>query len=209
MPISQPATTSTRGNGAAWVRLRPTDSSAAANGCSGFGFLVFGAVFVAAGIGALVVGRDPVSLLFVFAGLFVAAIGGRLLLAAVGPRPHLWAERTKVEAGETFKVRWEASGRFREASSMRVTWEGREIAIERNYDATQHISSFVARVVTSEIGPLAGTASIVVPKEAMPSFTGKNALIEWRLRAEVQTRRWPDVEERYVIVVLPSRLPPT
>jgi hypothetical protein len=206
MPTSL-APSSSRG-GPEWVRLNPAGSSAAASGCIGLGCVLFGAVFTAGGIGSLIVTGSLAATLFVFAGLFIAAIGGWNLLAAVGPRPHLWADRYKVEAGETFKVRWEATGRFREASSIRITWEGCEVAVLQAYNSIFHTSTFATHVVTSELGPIAGKGSVVVPPLSMPSFVAKNARIEWQLRAEVVTRRWPDVNQTFAITVLPGHIEP-
>ena len=202
--MSSLAPDSSRG-GSEWVRLNPAGSSAAASGCIGVGCLAFGVLFAAVGVGALIVSGSLAVAFIVLAGLVVAAIGGWSVLAAIGPRPRLWADQVRIAAGTTLRVRWETSSRFKEASSIRITWEAREVAIERGYDATFHRSSFVVRVVTSEIGPLAGMASIPVPQLTMPSFAAKNALIEWRLLADVQTRKWPNVAETYAIVVLPSR----
>jgi hypothetical protein len=146
--------------------------------------------------------------LFLLIGLLTVAYGGRQILAAVGPRPQLWADRLKAEAGETINLRWATSSRFNEASFIRITWEGRETAITRAYNPIFHESSFVTRVITSVNGPLAGSSSIVVPQPAMPSFAAKNASVEWRLRAEVETPRWPNVKEQYTMVILPSRVEP-
>jgi hypothetical protein len=42
----------------------------------------------------------------------------------------------------------------------------------------------------------------------MPSFRAKTAFIEWQLRADVRTQMWPDVEESFAIVIVPSRAEP-
>jgi hypothetical protein len=162
-----------------------------------FGGAAF-ATMVATGSAPVVIG--------VLIGLVIFGMGGWQVMAAIGPRPQLWADPTKVEVGESFRLRWETSSRFKEASSIRITWEGREVAVERGYDSIFHRSSFLTRLVTSDIGPLAGTASVVLPPLTMPSFAARNALIEWRLRAEVQTRTWPNVQEEFAITVLPSRV---
>src|SRR6266550_8595807 len=143
MPMSHPATSSSGGNGAKWVKLRPVDSSAAAVGCMGFGLLGFGAVFAVAGAAAIVtrgsLGAGP----FLLIGLVAIAYGGRKILAAVGPRPQLWADRLKAEAGDTINLRWATSSRFKQASFIRITWEGREGAITRAYNPIFHESLFV------------------------------------------------------------------
>jgi len=172
----------------------------------GFGLLGFGAVFAVAGAAAIVtrgsLGAGP----FLLIGLVAIAYGGRKILAAVGPRPQLWADRLKAEAGDTINLRWATSSRFKQASFIRITWEGREGAITRAYNPIFHESLFVTREITAGNGPLAGSSSVAVPQRAMPSFAAKNVSIEWRLRAEVETPRWPSVKEQYTMVILPSRV---
>ena len=202
MRMSSPAPSSSRANGAEWLRLRPISGARGglALGCL---VLVILSVFISVTVALAGHGLDIAALVIVV-GFVIVLIAGSALLAAVGPRPRVWTNRSQVEVGETFKVRWEAAGRFREARSIQITWEGQEVAIERGYDATIHKSTFTTSVVTSVIGPLAGTSSVRLPELAMPSFAARNARIEWLLRARVRTQGWPSVEEIYLIDVVPG-----
>ena len=193
--------------GAEWIRL---DSVGHARRRAGFAALAgvgFAGVFV---LIAFVVerygGAGALAALIYVGSLVLAVAGIWSLLAAVGPRPRLWASRTQVTAGDTLKVRWEAAGRFKEARSIQVTWIGREVAIERGYDGGIYKHVFTTNIVTRETGPLSGTASIDVPLLVMPSFAARNSRIEWLLQARVRTEGWPRADERYLIEVIPSRV---
>jgi hypothetical protein len=202
MPVSRPEPSSPRDNGAEWVRLRPMSG---ARGGLALGCLVLVVLSVLISVAVALAGHGlDIAALVVVVGFVLVLIAGSALLAAVGPRPRLWASPNQVQVGDNFGVRWETTGRFREARSIQITWEGQEVAVERGYDATIHKSTFTTRVVTSVIGPLAGTSSVRLPELAMPSFVSRNARIEWLLRARVQTQNWPSVEEIYLIEVVPG-----
>jgi hypothetical protein len=207
MPMSPREATRPHRNSADWIPLYSDTDSGCGAGCVGFLVFVFGAVFVSASTAGILAGGVGAALggtIFLLVGVGLSAMGGRLLLQAIGPRPRLWADKIEVAAGESFSVRWETRGRFKEARSIQITWEGQEVAIERGYNSTSHRATFATRVVTSDIGPPTGTAAVVLQKVLMPSFTAKNARIYWLLRARVQTPRWPNVEEQYRIRVLPN-----
>jgi hypothetical protein len=171
-------------------------------GCLGF-LAVFASLWVAISLAG---GSPGIALLGAAGGLVACAFAGRGVLVAIGPRPRLWADRTSVEAGETFRVRWEVASRFTEARSIVVTWEGREVAIEQGgYGPTFYRATFASRVVNSEMGPPAGTASVALPQLLMPSFAAHTARIEWLVRARLNIRRWPNVSAEYLIEVLPGR----
>ena len=200
--MSRPEPSSSRGNGAEWVRLRPISG---ARGGLALGCLVLVVLSVFVSIAVALAGHGlDIAALVIVVGFVLVLIAGSALLAAVGPRPRLWTSPNQVQVGDNFRVRWETTGRFREARSIQITWEGQEVAVERGYDATIHKSTFTTRVVTSVIGPLAGTSSVRLPELAMPSFVSRNARIEWLLRARVQTQNWPSVEEIYLIQVVPG-----
>lgn len=203
MRIDQLEASRPSGNGAEWVRLRPVRGADAPG--RGIAFIVLAAAFIPLWIVISVAGGSiDVGLVGVVAALAVGAVAGHSVLAAVGPRPRLWAERLQVPVGGTFRARWETAGRIKEAHSIQITWEGREVAVERGYGATFHRATFATREVTSEIGPLSGTAFVVLPQVVMPSFASQNARIEWLLRARVRTQSWPSVTEEYLIEVLPG-----
>ena len=189
-------------NGREWVRLVSVGRAARRDGCAGLGCLGFAIALLALGVVVAVFGGSIAgALVIALLSLATGATGGGKLLAAVGPRPRLWATPVQVRVGETLRVRWEAAGRFKQPRSIRITWEGREVAIERGYDGGTFQSTFATRAVTSEIGPLTGTASIELPPLMMPSFAARNSRIAWTLRARVETESWPDVEETYLIDV--------
>jgi hypothetical protein len=205
MQARSPATSSSRGNGAEWVRLRPIGYGGVARGCTALGCVGLAAVLFATGIVVAVFGGSNAGAAVIVAlSLATGGVGGWKLLGAVGPRPRVWAHPIQVEAGKTLKVRWEVIRRFKQARSIRITWEGQESAIERGYDGGIYRSIFSTRVITSEIGPLDGTASLELPEVMMPSFVVRNSRIEWLIRARVLTQGWPDVEEAYLIDVLPN-----
>src|SRR5882672_2810188 len=144
MSTSQPATSSPRGNGVEWVRLRPISGARGglALGCL---VLVILSVFISLSVALAGHGLDIAALVIVV-GFVIVLIAGSALLAAVGPRPRLWSDRSQVEVGGTLKIRWEATGRFKEARSIWIAWEGREVAISRGYDGHVYKATFATRV---------------------------------------------------------------
>jgi hypothetical protein len=50
----------------------------------------------------------------------------------------------------------------------------------------------------------AGTARLEVPAGTMPSFEADNNKILWKLKVVCEVPNWPDNEEEYPLVVVPS-----
>src|SRR2546423_10097734 len=126
MPTSPRTGTRPRKNGRDWVRLVSVGRASRRDGCAGLGCLGFAVALLALGIVVAVFGGSIAGAVVIAAlSLATAATGAGKLLAAVGPRPRLWATPVQVRGGETLSVRWGAAGPVEQGGATRVTW-GRE-----------------------------------------------------------------------------------
>ena len=102
MPVSRPEPSSSRGDGAEWVRLRPITG---ARGGLALGCLVLVVISVFVSVAVALAGHGlDIAALVIVVGFVLVLIAGSALLAAVGPRPQLWTGRSQVQVGETFKI---------------------------------------------------------------------------------------------------------
>ena len=50
-----------------------------------------------------------------------------------------------------------------------------------------------------------GRATVVIPHDAVPSFTAKHNKIVWRLLVQGEIPNWPDIEDEFVLDVVAHR----
>ena len=145
---------------------------------------------------------------FVVIGLGLIGAVFYFLLALFNPRPHLIITPGAVPLGGTLHVRWNFTGRATAISNLRLRLEGREEAtFTRGTRTETDRSTFVDLEIASvnthrEIQ--AGEGAVQVPANLVPSFTGQKNKIIWALLVHGDIARWPDVEEEFIVTVLPA-----
>ena len=141
---------------------------------------------------------------FVLVGSGLVVLTLYQFLGFLTPRPQVSVSST-LRLGESATLEW----RFRGATSMlrrlQVTLQGQEKVQYRG----QKGSSFDSHVFrTVELLDLPspgdrGMLSIWVPADTMHSFAGEHNEIQWSVRVRGEIPIWPDVDEAFVIEILP------
>lgn len=132
------------------------------------------------------------------------------VLRATNARVDLHFGGAPVMLGETLEIDWQLRGRADRVRRLTLVLEGKEQATYRrgtNTYTSQEV--FCERSIVSLTGsqPLAtGRASVEIPRDTMHSFEAPNNKIEWAIHVKGEIARWPDIDARYPVVVLP--LPP-
>jgi hypothetical protein len=168
--------------------------------CASFGGTVLIVVSAVAVLGALNV--NPLAGFVVLAVTLVFAAKSMSALTELlwGAGPGVSVSRHPVPAGERFNVRCTFS-RPRNVQELKVVWQGREEAILRGYDDTTFAEPFLRQELVDAIR---GDVSIEIPRDAMPSFSGKHARIIWSISVET-TGGGISMQADFPIIVLPGR----
>jgi len=150
--------------------------------------VLFGAVFLLAGIGA-----------FVYLGY--------LLLAWFNPRPKVTLSTSTLRAGASAEVAWQLYGATRRLEDLTVKLEGRRVSTSgggRNARTSQQVFH---TATLAEVGRassiLEGKATLAIPADAPPSHEQQNRATQWVLVFEGTIRSWPDLHEEYLLWVHP------
>ncbi|HSN86301.1 MAG TPA: DUF3592 domain-containing protein [Thermoanaerobaculia bacterium] len=145
---------------------------------------------------------------FVLVGLaLIYGIFHQFLVLFV-PRPRLSLSRGSLAPGEPVQLQWRFSGAVSRIQKLRIVLEGSEqVRYRRGTDTHTATEVFFSKAVAelqhaSQIAT--GMARLEVPAGSMPSFEADNNKILWKLKVVCEVPNWPDNEEEYPLVVLPS-----
>ena len=131
------------------------------------------------------------------------------LLSLVNPRPMLTVSSSATPLGCVLDLAWDMTGRTQRIRDLRVTFEGEEQATyTRGTDTVTDNHTFAEILLFDTDRPLAmshGSASVTVPANTMHSLEAPNNDIVWSIRFHGDVPRWPDVDERFGIVLLPAQ----
>jgi hypothetical protein len=129
------------------------------------------------------------------------------LLVLRNARPQLIVGTRAPRLGERVQLRWKLEGRTSALSHVRIRLVGRELATYQVGTRTHtQDETFFDEALVDVPAPacaLGGQATIELPAAAMHSFKAPHNEVVWELRFEGEIARWPDVNETYVLVVLP------
>ena len=142
---------------------------------------------------------------FVLAGL--ALIGATLhqALASTNPQPRLILTPGRPSLGTTCSLQWRLLGRPVTLDGLTIKIEGRETATyRRGTDTiTEHATFFEEVLLDGRPTTREGTLTTTIPPRGMPSFEADNNKIEWRITVHGDIPRWPDIEEKFSITIVP------
>lgn len=170
-----------------WTRLQPSEIREESRIGFALGCGVTVAAFVVAGMLSILLRWDSgAGLTLGMVAAFAAVLAGPAVVERVwAPVAVVAVSRPQVGVRESVRVRWEIS-RLERATSITVRWLGRETAIRYAYDNEYFITHFVDQALSlSSAG--AGSATVEVPADVMPSFRSKSAEIVWSIRVDVAT----------------------
>lgn len=144
--------------------------------------------------------------LLLFAGLVQA------VLALFNPKVRLTLPAGGIRAGEPFSLAWRTDGRRGTVAELRFVLEGEESVTYR----TRHEGKTTTRSARSAFAPveltrcddagniLSGRAQVSVPRGLIPSFEAPHNRVGWTLVVHGVVRRWPDIEDRHSVTLLPA-----
>ncbi len=144
---------------------------------------------------------------FVLIGL--GFVGGVVYtaLALINPRPVVKLRSAAVPLGGKLEIAWEITGRTHVLDRLQIWLEGVEEVTYRRGTTTQTERHTFRKIeVLSSDDPRdfqQGRESVVVPITSMHSFEAPSNKIVWSLAVEGNIPRWPNMSERFKVVVLP------
>jgi hypothetical protein len=145
---------------------------------------------------------------FLLVGLVLIGAIGYFFLASFNPRPTLTVSSNAVPLGGTLGLNWRLTGRVEAIERLRIYLEGREEATYRRGTSTytdQHVFATVELAnVSGHHEKRAGDCSVGIPAATMHSFESNNNKIIWTLKVQGSIRWWPDVNEEFPILILPT-----
>jgi hypothetical protein len=148
-------------------------------------------------------------LLFVLIGLVLLGSTVHAFFALFNPTVEIFADDEKPAIGDKLELRWRLMGKASRVRALRIIMEGTEQATyTRGTNTTTERHTFLTLDVagTTEPAEIAdGGATVLIPHDAVPSFTAKNNTIMWRLLVQGEIANWPDIDEAFPLDVVAHR----
>lgn len=145
---------------------------------------------------------------FVLIGLFLMGLFLMQLLALANPRPTLRLSPGTLRAGGRFRVQWSFTGAVARMHRLRISLVGRESATyRRGTNTTTDRSVFTKFPVldTTDRGTMrSGEVELVLPPDSVATFDASNNKLQYVLAVEGEIARWPDVDDKFQMHVLPA-----
>ncbi len=133
-------------------------------------------------------------------------------LALTNPRCRLQMDPVVLRPGKTLTATWEFRGSVHRLHRLRIFLEGREEATYQRGTSSYVDREVFARLLLAEITSWMemnrGTAQCLLPMHTLPSFTAEHNKVIWALKVEGTIAHWPDVNEEYLITILPGKVVP-
>jgi hypothetical protein len=146
--------------------------------------------------------------LFVLAGLGMLALTTRAFLSLFNPTVELYVSEPNPALGETIDIRWHLTGKPGRVRSLVVEFIGAEVAVyKRGTDTTtDHHVFFRAKLAHTDVAReiADGTATIVIPAGAVPTFNSTHNSILWKVVFKGEIPWWPDIDDGFPIEVVAS-----
>lgn len=148
-------------------------------------------------------------LLFVLFGLVLLGSAVHAFLALFNPTVEIFADDEQPAIGDTLELRWRLTGKASRVRMIRITIEGTEHATYKQGDditTERHTFQTLDVAGTTEPAEIAdGRATVLIPHDAVPSFTANHNKIVWRLIVQGEIPNWPDIDDEFVLDVVGSR----
>lgn len=144
---------------------------------------------------------------FVLVGIVLFFALFHVALGLTNARPVLHANRDALALGDTLEIEWHLVGRIATLARLTLTLEGRESATyQRGTDSHTVTETFASIPLADVADPhrmARGRAAVAIPGDTMHSFDGGRNEIDWSLHLVGSIEGWPDIDERFPLVLLP------
>jgi len=148
---------------------------------------------------------------FVLIGVGTLLILVRQILVLANPLPIVVYSDNWIYPGSEFEVSWMMKGRVNRIKALTIFVEGIETVTYRQGTTTRTESNIFYRDKIVEIDQqdriAQGFEVARIPQNTMHSFNAPNNKIQWQIRFEGEIPWWPDLSERFPLVILPPRSP--
>ncbi len=144
---------------------------------------------------------------FVLVGLGTVGYVLYTMLAYFNPRIEIAVGSSAVPLGGEIRLKWRLLGRAGCIRKFHLGIEATEAATYRQgTSTTTDREVFFRQTVFESEDPRefsSGKAVFVVPRDSMYSFDAPNNKITWELVVNGEIPRWPDLDERFQLTILP------
>ena len=155
---------------------------------------------------------------FFFLAIFIL-LGLAILIAAIyatlqifNPRPILVCSQRDIYPGSEFELSWMFKGNVHRIQHLEIVLEGIEEAKYREgtNTRTDKATFFKQQLVASEEADkiAQGFELISIPVATMHSFKSTNNSFTWQIRVNGKIAFWPDIRDRFDIMVLAPLVAP-
>jgi hypothetical protein len=145
---------------------------------------------------------------FVLIGLLLVLFVLHSFLALFNPRPVITMLTPELWLGGNVDIRWTFSGNPARIRQLKIILEGEEKATYRRGTTTYTDKEKFATIplvdTTNSSEIASGQASVQIPVRSMHSFKSKQNEISWSMLVDGDIRFWPNVNQRFTLVILPA-----
>jgi hypothetical protein len=130
------------------------------------------------------------------------------LLVLLNPGVVIYMNRPAMSPGESAQLRWSVHGRLRRIDRLVISLEGREQArVSAGKNVVVEKAVFFRQVLVDRAEAVdfaGGQTTLTIPAGSMHSLDVGRLKIVWEVAARATLRRWPDVDERFALIVTPG-----
>jgi hypothetical protein len=148
---------------------------------------------------------------FVAIGLGMVGFAIHAGLATLNPKPVLEVSRRVVPTGESFDLSWHLTKRADRLRRLALNLELWEKATYRRGTNTHTEEKELLVIPIAELEGVdigtRGSAEVTIPSDAMHSFAAPSNEFYWVIHAHGDISRWPDIDSKHELTVIPPDLP--
>ena len=146
-------------------------------------------------------------LVFLAIGLFLIGAAVYTFLSLKNPLPLIRIEPGRIEPGRSFRLSWHLKGSISRLDDLRIYLEGMEVARYRRGTTTvtdRNVFFQSLLFESTDRGAFReGKAESALAEESVPSMKADHNEIVWQVIVRGDIRRWPDLNETYLLPVHP------
>ncbi|MFP4351901.1 MAG: DUF3592 domain-containing protein [Puniceicoccaceae bacterium] len=146
-------------------------------------------------------------LVFVAIGLLLIGLAVYSILSLKNPLPRVRIEPGRVEPGRSFRLSWHLKGSISRLRNLGIHLEGMEVArYQRGTSTVTDRNVFAQSTLFESTDKGAfreGTVEAALGEESVPSMKTDHNEIVWQIVVRGEIRRWPDLNESYLLPVRP------
>jgi hypothetical protein len=146
---------------------------------------------------------------FVLIGVGIVLLLVRQILVLANPQPTVVYSDSWIYPGSEFEVSWMMKGKVTRIKTLIIFIEGIETVTYRQGTTTRSESNVFYRDKLVEIEQqdriAQGFEVARIPNNTMHTFDATNNKIQWQVRFEGEIPWWPDLSEKFPLVILPPK----